>query len=254
MTRRRQVRLGYPQAFIQLTLQLAARHGRRQAAKTMALPLSTVYRWFEQARRTSGRVPGTDPCDARWFEQRVADCEAHGFDLRQRFGLTPPRVVVSVADAVNDGLSTGTRHASRPRVAAHGRISRRLSTVAASLSPAVRARVQRARAEIDRHYYAHLSCERLAGIAGMSRFHFIRTFKSAFATAPYHYLMQVRIRHARELLSTTAQPLDTVASAVGFDSQSSLCKAFRSVEGVSLSSYFHGMRLGSQMPRLDSHT
>ena len=88
----------------------------------------------------------------------------------------------------------------------------------------------------------------------MSRFHFIRTFKSAFATAPYHYLMKVRIQHARQLLSTTAQPLDTVAGAVGFDSQSSLCKAFRSVEGVSLSSYFRGMRLGSQMPRLDSHT
>ena len=85
----------------------------------------------------------------------------------------------------------------------------------------------------------------LAGIAGMSRFHFIRTFKAAFSVAPYHYLMQVRIHHAKLLLSTTQQPLDAVAAAVGFDTQSSMCKAFRSIEGVTLATFFRGVRLGS---------
>src|SRR4029078_2418204 len=120
----------------------------------------------------------------------------------------------------------------------------------APLSPLVQARVALARSEIDRHYYSQLSCEMLAGIAGMSRFHFIRTFKAAFSVAPYHYLMQVRIHHAKLLLSTTQQPLDAVAAAVGFDSQSSMCKAFRSIEGVSLATFFRGVRLGSNPRRV----
>jgi AraC-like DNA-binding protein len=251
MPRHRQVRLGYPQTFIELALLLAVRQGRRHAARIMAVPLSTIYRWFDQYRRNR-HLAGVERGDAQWLEERLADCEAHGFDLRQRFASIAARAAAPASTPDGHPLPMSATAPSRP-AATHERVSRRHAVVAA-LSPAIRTRVERARAEIDRYYYAHLSCERLAGIAGMSRFHFIRTFKSAFTTAPYHYLMQVRIRHARELLSTTAQPLDAVAHAVGFDSQSSLCKAFRSVEGVSLSSYFHGMRLGSQMPRMDSHT
>ena len=51
MLRRRQVRLSYPQAFVELTLLLALRHGRRSSARVLGLPLSTVYRWLEDYRR-----------------------------------------------------------------------------------------------------------------------------------------------------------------------------------------------------------
>jgi AraC family transcriptional regulator len=112
----------------------------------------------------------------------------------------------------------------------------------------VRERLRSARNEIEQRYYAPLSCEQLAGIAGMSRFHFIRMFKSAFGVAPYRYLMQVRVGHARQLLSTTPQPLDVIAAAVGFDSPSLLSKAFKSIEGISLGKAFRGVRLGARPP------
>jgi len=254
MLRRRQVRLSYPQAFVELALLLALRHGRRASARVLGLPLSTVYRWLDDCRREPERLARMQSSDPDWLQQLIAACEAHGFDLRSRLCTLEPLATDPAADAASDNLRAIFRarlHSragaeSEPAQLAHARAtpqSTRASVTA--LSAGIRARVALARHEIDRHYYSQLSCEMLAGIAGMSRFHFIRTFKAAFSVAPYHYLMQVRIHHAKLLLSTTQQPLDAVAAAVGFDSQSSMCKAFRSIEGVSLATFFRGVRLGS---------
>jgi AraC-like DNA-binding protein len=248
MLRHRQVRLSYPQAFVEVALLLALRHGRRNSARVLGLPLSTVYRWLEHYRRQPERIERIERSDQAWLDELIAACNAHGFDLRERIGTLEPLVA-------GDGARDNPRSifAARSLLRSSAGAMPRASAVraqpvrgnSAPLSPVVRARVALARDEIDRHYYSQLSCEMLAGIAGMSRFHFIRTFKAAFSVAPYHYLMQVRIHHAKLLLSTTQQPLDAVAAAVGFDTQSSMCKAFRSIEGVTLAAFFRGVRLGS---------
>jgi len=250
MLRHRQVRLSYPQAFVEVALLLALRHGRRNSARALGLPLSTVYRWLEHYRRQPERIERIERSDPAWLDELIGACNAHGFDLRERIrALEPlaagevargnPRSIFAARSLLrnNAASTTGTPLASA--------IPEPIGSNSAPLSPLVRARVALARSEIDRHYYSQLSCEMLAGIAGMSRFHFIRTFKTAFCVAPYHYLMQVRIHHAKLLLSTTQQPLDAVAAAVGFDTQSSMCKAFRSIEGVTLATFFRGVRLGS---------
>jgi AraC-like DNA-binding protein len=252
MLRHRQVRLSYPQAFVEVALLLALRHGRRDSARVLGLPLSTVYRWLEHYRRQPERIERIERSDQAWLDELISACNAHGFDLRERIATLEPVAGGEVAHgsprsifAARSLLRNGTAPAagaSAPASAVHARPVRSNN---APLSPLVRARVALARNEIDRHYYSQLSCEMLSGIAGMSRFHFIRTFKAAFSVAPYHYLIQVRIHHAKLLLSTTQQPLDAVAAAVGFDTQSSMCKAFRSVEGVTLAAFFHGVRLGS---------
>jgi len=254
MLRRRQVRLSYPQAFVELTLLLALRHGRRSSARVLGLPLSTVYRWLEDYRRQPERLTRIQSGSPDWLDQLIGACEAHGFDVRPRLGTLEPLACGPAAAGASDKphpIFRARAHSragtlAEPAQLAHASGAQRGARVSkTALSPGIRARVNVARHEIDRHYYSQLSCEMLAGIAGMSRFHFIRTFKTAFSVAPYHYLMQVRIHHAKLLLSTTQQPLDAVAAAVGFDTQSSMCKAFRSIEGVTLATFFRGVRLGS---------
>lgn len=252
MLRRRQVRLSYPQAFVELALLLALRHGRRDCARVLGLPLSTVYRWLEHYRRQPERIERIERSDLAWLDELIGACAAHGFDLRGRIGTLEPFTAGNDADdnprsifRARSLLRSGGTPAAGTAPPAEAIGAQALRSRSAPLSPPVRARVALARSEIERHYYSQLSCEMLAGIAGMSRFHFIRTFKAAFCVAPYHYLMQVRIHHARLLLSTTQQPLDAVAAAVGFDTQSSMCKAFRSIEGVTLATFFRGVRLGS---------
>ena len=84
----------------------------------------------------------------------------------------------------------------------------------------------------------------------MSRFHFIKTFKAIYGSSPYRYLMRVRIQHAKYLLGNTQQTLDTIASAVGFDTPACLSKAFAKTEGFSVSELYRGMRLGWMPPRV----
>ena len=253
MLRRRQVRLSYPQAFVELALVLALRHGRRDCAKALGLPLSTIYRWLEDSRRQPERLARIQSGGPDRLEPLIVACEAHGFDLRPRLCTLEPLATGADAGGTPGNLHSIFRSRAHARAsalcapaqAAHATEAQRATRATLSVSADVRSRLTLARNEIDRHYYSQLSCEMLAGIAGMSRFHFIRTFKSAFSVAPYHYLMQVRIHHAKLLLGTTQQPLDAVAAAVGFDTQSSMCKAFRSIEGVSLATFFRGVRLGS---------
>jgi len=247
MPRRRQVRLSYPAVFVDLALYLAQRHGRSRTAKTLDLPLSTIYRWHDERRELLARTGACAP--AVCPERLVADCEAHGFDLRTRVRRLEPLAATVVDTAVPP-------RAARIEASVVAAVSTSRAIGAAPIEAAgicaptsFRARVRRARDEIEQRYYAPLSCEHLAAIAGLSRFHFIRRFKQVYAVAPYHYLMQVRVRHARMLLGTTHQPLDAVAAAVGFDSPSSLCKAFKSVEGITLSAFFRGVRLGAFPPQ-----
>lgn len=245
MSRRRQVRLSYPEEFVDLALHLAQRHGRMHTAKALGLPLSTIYRWHDERRRSAARngAPPAPVCP----ERLVATCEAHGFDLRTRVRRLEPLAAPEGGAPLPVADGAASRDAPAPWFQPRGEDE---SEPSPELAPgSYQARVQRARSEIEQRYYAPLSCEHLAGLAGMSRFHFIRRFKQVHAVAPYRYLMQVRVRHARLLLGTTHQPLDAIAAAVGFDSPSSLCKAFKRVEGISLSAFYRGVRIGVHPPQ-----
>jgi len=75
-------------------------------------------------------------------------------------------------------------------------------------------------------YQKDWTLEQFARIAGMSRSAFALKFKKKVGIAPMVYLMNWRIQIACELLSTGEQPLSTIASAVGYGSESAFSSAF----------------------------
>jgi AraC family transcriptional regulator len=67
-----------------------------------------------------------------------------------------------------------------------------------------------------------LPLARLAAVAGLSTYHFIRVFKRVTGESPHRYVLRVRTETARRLLlETTRSPAD-IAAAVGFADQSHL--------------------------------
>ena len=74
--------------------------------------------------------------------------------------------------------------------------------------------------------------EGLATIAGMSRSAFAAAFRRAFGQAPMSLVKLVRLRHASELLVTTALPVAEVANRVGFSSRSNFSLAFSQLHGM----------------------
>jgi len=91
--------------------------------------------------------------------------------------------------------------------------------------------VRRAREYIEAHYAEDISIDRLAQAAHLSAFHFIRVFRARTGVPPHAYLLQVRLRRARELLKKGFSPVDA-AGLTGFYDQSHLTRNFKRVFGV----------------------
>jgi transcriptional regulator GlxA family with amidase domain len=82
-----------------------------------------------------------------------------------------------------------------------------------------------------------LSVENLALHAAMSRRNFTRVFTAELRTSPAHYIEQLRIEAARQLLEDSRENLEEIASACGFSSAELMCRAFLRSVGITPSEY-----------------
>jgi AraC-like DNA-binding protein len=95
------------------------------------------------------------------------------------------------------------------------------------------ARVVKVVRAIDRHPGAALSLGRLAREAGLSPYHFLRTFRSVIGLTPHQYVLRARLREAASrVVRETGHVLD-VALDCGFGDVSNFNRAFRAEFGVS---------------------
>ena len=91
----------------------------------------------------------------------------------------------------------------------------------------VHERLCRARAFIDECYDLPLDLEEISKQACLSRYHFLRLFREAFATTPHQYLMRRRIEKAKELLRSRRLSVTDICFEVGFQSLGSFSTLFR---------------------------
>ena len=77
----------------------------------------------------------------------------------------------------------------------------------------------------------------LARIAGLSRYHFLRTFKAMTGVTPHQWLLRARLRDAAERLATTREPITEIALEVGFEDLSNFIRTFRAEFGLSPRAY-----------------
>ena len=98
-------------------------------------------------------------------------------------------------------------------------------------------RLLRARDAMDRAYAQPLDVDELAGIACVSRAHFIRTFKHAFGETPHRYLQRRRVERAMALLVSTDRSITDICMSVGFSSLGTFSRTFREIVGESPKDY-----------------
>lgn len=105
--------------------------------------------------------------------------------------------------------------------------------MAAELLPHLR----QARDHIDRHYHRPLDLDQLAAVAGVSKFHFTRSFEAAYGETPIRYLTRRRIERAQDLLRTVNVTVTEVCMLVGFSSLGSFSSRFAQLVGESPTAY-----------------
>jgi AraC family transcriptional regulator len=103
-------------------------------------------------------------------------------------------------------------------------------------------RLRRVTEHMDGNYGRELSLAELAGVAGVSPFHFAREFKRATGAAPHQYLIRVRVERAKALLAEGRLPLAEVAFSAGFSSQSHFTRLFHRLTGETPKSYRDALR------------
>lgn len=87
------------------------------------------------------------------------------------------------------------------------------------------------------HYHESISVEELAHMAGLSPSHFSRLFKKYTGYSPIHYLTQIRMDRAKELLVLSDYKLKAIAQSIGYSDELYFSRLFKKTVGTAPSQY-----------------
>lgn len=85
---------------------------------------------------------------------------------------------------------------------------------------------------VDERLDHQISVDELAGLAGLSPFHFSRAFRQSTGSTPHRFVMDRRLDRARELLGRSGTSVAAVAAVCGFADQAHLARLFRQRFGI----------------------
>lgn len=90
---------------------------------------------------------------------------------------------------------------------------------------------------LNEHLDQKLSILDMAREAGLSRFHFCRTFKKYTGKSPKKFLCMMRLEKAKRLLQDSGKSVSEISVEVGFDDLSNFIRYFKKYTGVTPSRY-----------------
>ena len=188
-----------------------------------------------------------DRCVSFWyapdyFERLAADAGARGAGVNFSTPRIPPlrslspliaRAALGVANADRVPWEEfGVRLAARTIRLVSG-----ASSDPDGLPPNAESRVSRAVRKIDRHPDEALTLANLARGAGLSPYHFLRTFERLMGVTPHQYVLRARLREAAIRLAVEPGNVLDIALDCGFGDVSNFNRAFRTEFGVSPRDY-----------------
>lgn len=91
--------------------------------------------------------------------------------------------------------------------------------------------------KMQTEYTKNISNQNYADECGMSLAYFIRSFKEVTGKSPQSYITYLRIEAAKGLLSSTKEPISTIARLVGYQDPLYFTRCFTKTEGISPKEY-----------------
>jgi len=177
-----------------------------------------------------------------YFERLAADAGASGATRTFRLLRLPPlrRLAPLVARACA-GLA-GSAAVAWEEVSVHlaAQVVQLVNALRADGSGApgnAVARVTRTVRAIERRPSARLTLEWLAREAGLSPYHFLRTFERVTGVTPHQYVLRARLREAALRLAAERARIIDIALDCGFGDVSNFNRSFRAEFGVSPRAY-----------------
>lgn len=97
--------------------------------------------------------------------------------------------------------------------------------------------VARAQHYMEQHYMDNITVEKLAHLGYMSKTSFNRRFKKEIGITPIDYLIEVRIKMAKLMLTRKSNPITEIAARCGFGSSAHFSTFFQKKAGMTPSEY-----------------
>ena len=113
----------------------------------------------------------------------------------------------------------------------HFRETKSLSNVRSATKEELIKRIYLSVDFIHAYYNKPISLDQLAEVAMLSKFHFLRIFKSIFKLSPHQYIKQIRLQKAIEMIGKNQLPLYLIAQEVGLENGSSLSRMIFQLTG-----------------------
>jgi AraC family transcriptional regulator len=111
--------------------------------------------------------------------------------------------------------------------AADGRAAHRLARAKPSTRVELARRLRLAADYIESFYDESIGLDEMAGVACLSRFHFVRYFRALYGVTPHTYLIRRRAAAARRLMAGGQLDAESIALLTGFGSRASLRRALQ---------------------------
>ncbi|HEY0661224.1 MAG TPA: helix-turn-helix transcriptional regulator [Lysobacter sp.] len=92
---------------------------------------------------------------------------------------------------------------------------------------------------IERDSEGRLDLAQLAQIASYSPWHLIRMYREVFGETPSEHAARLRLDRAWSLVCDSAMPVCEITEALGFESQSAFCRAFKNAYGLTTTQVRH---------------
>ena len=173
-----------------------------------------------------------------YFERIASDAGVKKGERGFRVLRLPPlRELSSLIARARAGLEysadTPWEELSVELAAATVRVERGISSRAENAPPSAIARVTRSVRAIERRPDGALGLGSLAREAGLSPYHFLRTFERLTGITPHQYVRRARLRDAASRLAAEREKVLDIALDCGFGDVSNFNRAFRTEFGIS---------------------
>jgi transcriptional regulator GlxA family with amidase domain len=96
---------------------------------------------------------------------------------------------------------------------------------------------------LEDHHAAAAPVEEMARVSGVAARTFKRRFKAATALSPIAYVQRTRIEAAKQMLETSAEPIEEISWAVGYEDPASFRRLFKRLTGLTPGEYRQRFRL-----------